>query len=118
MTEYAPQERYGYGHTLVEIMAGWVRTTLPDGTRIDAYPQHGAEDVARAHALGYEGDVVAMTMDHDRGHALIAWATGLEESPALRATARGEQSELAGAEEEMVLAWQRWRNLCRKAGLL
>jgi hypothetical protein len=112
-------ERFAYGHTLVEVFAGgFVRTTLPDGTVIHAAPGDTPEDKARARSLGYEGDVWAMTRDHDRFHALLAHAFGLEESPALRATARGEQSELAGAEECAVLAIQRWANLCREARLL
>lgn len=112
-------EVYPYGFTLVEVFAeGFVRTRLPDGTVIHAVPGDTAEDVARAHSLGYAGDTWAMTRDHDRLHALLCHALGLEESPALRATARREESELAGAEECAVLAIQRFVNLCRKAMLL
>lgn len=107
-----------YGGTTVEVMSGWVRTTLPDGTQVQARPNYGHEDIARAHALGYQGDVWGMTLDHDRYHALLAWALGLKESPALRATALGQASELTGVEEELVLCAQRFVNLCRKAGLL
>lgn len=116
--QHAQPEMYGYGFTVVEIFDGWVRTTLPDGTEIHAHPRHGVEDVARAHSLGYAGDVWAMTRDHDRFHALLAHALDLEESPALRQSALGQESELAGAEEEVVLALQRFVNLCRAAGML
>lgn len=109
---------FAYGGTTVEVMSGWVRTTLPDGTEVRAHPNYGHEDVARARSLGYQGDVWGMTLDHDRMHAQLATALGLKESPALRATALGQASELTGAEEEMVLAAQRFVNLCRKAGLL
>jgi hypothetical protein len=112
-----PQSAHRYGGTLVEIFSGWVRTTLPDGSPIYAVPGETAEDVARAHSLGYDGNVWAMTRDHDRIHALLAHAFGLPESPALRQTLTGVQSELAGAEECAVLAIQRWVNLCRKEGL-
>lgn len=115
--EAAPVQRFGYGWTLIEIFEGFVRTTLPDGATIDAHPNHGPEHEARARALGYP-DVWAMTRDHDRFHALLAHALGLEESPALRATVRREASELTGVEEEVVLAMQRYVNLCRAAGLL
>lgn len=106
-----PVDTYRYGATLVEVFAGFVRTTLPDGAPVYAVPGETAEDVARAHALGYGGDVWAMTRDHDRFHAALAHAFGLPESPALRATVEGVQSELAGAEECAVLAIQRWLNM-------
>lgn len=112
-----PPQTFSYGWTLIEIFEGFVRTTLPDGATIDAHPVSGPEHEARALALGY-ADVWAMTRDHDRFHALLAHALGLEESPALRATVRGEASELTGVEEEVVLAMQRFANLCRAAGLL
>lgn len=109
---------YRYGATLVEVFDGLVRTTLPDGTPVHAVPNHTPEDVARAHALGYEGDVWAMTRDHDHFHAMLANTLGLRESPALRAAVTGQASDLSGAEEEVVLALQRFVNLCRKAGKL
>ena len=112
-----PLATYRYGDTTVEIFDGFVRTTLPDGSPVHAVPGESPEDMARAASLGYgEGTqaVLAMTYDHDRIHALLAHAFGLPESPALRQTLQGTQSELAGAEEAMVLAAQRWINLCKR----
>lgn len=109
---------FSYCGTTVRIMPGWVETTLPDGALVVARPNQGAEHVARARALGYDGDVWAMTMEHDPMHARLCHALGLRESPALRASLSDQPSELAGAEEEMVLAAQRYVNLCRRAGLL
>lgn len=117
LTEAPPQPiaTHRYGDTLVEIFDGFVRTTLPDGSPLLATPGKTPEDTARAHALGYAGDVWAMTRDHDRFHALLAHAFGLAESPALRQALDGVQSELAGAEEEAVLAIQRWHNLVQRS---
>lgn len=120
MTE-PPTMVYHYGKTTVTVGDGWVKTTLADGTTIHAIPGTEAEDRARAASLGYgEGDgaLWAMTRDHDRFHAWLAYGLGLKESPALRQTAQGQQSELAGAEEEVILALQRFINLCRAARLM
>jgi hypothetical protein len=114
----APLGIYRYGGSAVRVMQGWVETVLPDGTTIHAKPNHDSEDVARARALGYGGDVWRMTLDHDHMHVRLCHALGLRESPALRQASRGESSELAGVEEEMVLAAQRFVNLCRRDGLL
>lgn len=109
---------FSYCGTTVRILPGWVETTLPDGALIVARPNEGAEHVARARSLGYGSDVWAMTMDHDPMHARLCHALGLRESPALRASLNDQPSEIAGAEEEMVLAAQRFVNLCRRDGLL
>src|SRR3954470_16443524 len=76
MSTPIPLQSFRYGLTLVEVFAGWVRTTLPDGVQILAMPQTSEEDVARARSLGYADDVWAMTRDHDRFHALLAHAFG------------------------------------------
>lgn len=109
---------FRYGSTQVRVMQGWIETVLPGGRVVHAHPNHGPEDIARAQALGYQGDVWGMTLDHDHMHVRLCHALGLKESPALRQATRGESSELAGAEEEMVLAAQRFVNLCRQARLL
>jgi hypothetical protein len=111
-------ETFKYGGTWVLVRPGYVSTVLPDGATVVATPNHTPEDVERAHRLGYAGDVVAMTRDHDRFHALLAHALGLKESPALRDVANGATSEIGCAEEDMVLAAQRFLNMCRKAGKL
>lgn len=110
---------FRYGRTLVEVFDGWVRTTLPDGSELHAVPGETEEDVARAHSLGYGGDVWLMTRDHDRFHAMLAYALGLPESPALRNTAQGGGSMLlTDLEECAVLAIQRYVQELRGRGLL
>lgn len=113
-----PEATFRYGRTTVEVFDGWVRTTLPDGTAVHAVPGDTEEDRARAVSLGYGGDVWLMTRDHDRFHSLLAYMLGLAESPAMRQTAAKQVSELAAAEEEAVLAVQRFVNECRKARML
>ena len=107
-----------YGNTTIEVRNGWLEVTLPDGSRCQAVPHTGADDVARAKALGYD-NVWDMTKDHDRYHALLAEVIGLEESPVLRAAVnKTPTNELIGAEEAAVLALQRYVNLCLAEGLL
>lgn len=107
-----------HGESKVETKQGWVETTLPDGSIATGVPMHREEDIARAHALGYD-DVWAMTKEHDRFHAMLADFLGLAESPVLRHSVLGnEGNEITWAEETAVLAIQRFLNLCRKAGLV
>lgn len=116
-----PGKTVVYGGTVVNTVIGpgvcYLRTVLPDGKSVGAVPQHDAESVARAKALGYD-NVDDMTMDHDRLHALLAHAFGMRESPTLRRMADGlPPNEVSDAEEQMVLAAQRFLNLCRRQGL-
>lgn len=114
-----PGDTIRYGSTCCVMHAGpWVQTTLPDGAVVHAVPQDGPEDRARAEALGYGGNVAHMTEDHDRLHALLAAALGLAESPALRGAVDGQESELRGLEEEVVLGLMRYVNRLRAEGLL
>lgn len=88
----------------------WVVTRYPDGTEVHAHPQHGPGDVARAIALGYP-NVEYMTLDHDPLHTLLCQVLTGRPSPVLRAQAlRGPTPAGASAEEELVLAAQRWLN--------
>jgi hypothetical protein len=60
-----------------------------------------------------------MTRDHDRFHAMLAYALGLPESPALRATAQGERTTLlTDLEEAAVLGIQRYVQELRAKGLM
>lgn len=103
-----------YGGTWVLVQPERVETILPGGAVVVATPNRTAADVEMAHRLGYEGDVLAMTRDHDRFHALLSHALGFKESQALRDAANGVESEVGWAEEEMVLAAQRLVNLRRR----
>lgn len=88
----------------------WVVTKFPDGTTVEAHPQHGEEDVARAAALGYDG-VGSMTLDHDLLHQVVSWAVRGRGS---RVPTGTEDAELVQAEEEAVLAIQRYANAVRR----
>lgn len=91
----------------------WVVTRYPDGTEVHAHPNHGPEDVVRAHVLGYRGNVSAMTLEHDPLHTRLAMALGLPHSPTLWGLAHGTPVDavLVDAEEAMVLAAQRFLQL-------
>lgn len=88
----------------------WLVTKFPDDTVIEAHPQHGEEDQARAAALGYP-DVGSMTLDHDVMHQVVSWAVRGQGS---RVPTGTEDAELAQAEEEAVLAIQRYANAIRE----
>ncbi len=93
----------------------WVVTTYPDGTTVEAHPQHSSEDVARALALGY-ANVGELTLAHDPTHEHLARCLGLPHSPTLWAVAHGTEvdPDLAQAEEAAVLAVQRFAQLARR----
>ena len=106
-------EHHWFGQTHVQVIGSHVITTLPDGTKVTAAPNYTEADVEIAHKLGYGGDVEAMTREHDLTHAKLCHALGLDESPALRAAATGQDTEASGADERMVLAAQELVNLVR-----
>lgn len=111
-------KRERFGHTVVETHDGWVLVRLPAGGEIRSLPEDNNEYIARAHALGFN-TANEMNEAHDREHAWLAHVMGLPVSPALYAVAYEKgPSELTGAEEEVILALHRYRNLLRKAGLL
>lgn len=91
----------------------WLRTEFPDGTVVDAHPNHEPEDLARAKSLGYPS-VQEMTMDHDLFHQLLAWALLGQSSRVVTGT---DDPEFAEAEEAAVLALQRYLQAARRAGL-
>ncbi len=93
----------------------WVVTRFPSGAAVEAHPQHGPEDVARAEALGYP-HVGAGCLDHDPLHVVVAEVLGTP--TLLRSLAEGKpvDPELAGAEEAVVLAVQRYLNVWRAKG--
>lgn len=95
--------------TELRIYETWVETDLPDGRTIYAVPREDQIEIASE--LGYEGDVVALTLDHDPLHSLLCDWLGLPYSYALAEPG----TELAGLEEEAVLAVQKF---ARKAGVI
>lgn len=106
-----------YGRTSVEIHPTWLQVRLPDGQVFQSCPNDTEEDRTRAAVLGYEGgDVVAMTLEHDRLHALLAYALGMDESPALRSAVLKTSNPVTDAEEQVILSLQAFLNLCRRYG--
>lgn len=101
---------------------GYCDVILPDNVAFTACPQKDQEYADRAIRLGYgiyANPIHHMNMEHDAMHALLAAVLGLDVSPALHATGHGIPiDDLTGAEEDLVLAAQRFVNLCRARGLL
>lgn len=109
-------ERLSNG-TLITVGPSWAVVTLPTGEEVHAHPSPASP--AMAERLGYGDDVAAMTRDHDPLHARLTDWLGLPHSFSLRFAAGVDpDSELAGAEEDAVLAVQRFRRLCIARGIL
>lgn len=96
----------------------WIVTKLPNGTEVHAHPNHSSEDYATAEKLGYP-NVDAMTLEHDPMHSIINEILFRSPSPVLIGVAGGGNppSEVAAAEEDVVLAVQKLLNLRRKYAL-
>jgi hypothetical protein len=99
--------------------SGLTTTLFGDGSFVKAWPGDSAEDRARAVSLGYAKDdaalswdhLVAMSRDHEIGHALLAHWLGLPHSPTLTGVASGRYWPHWQAEEAVVLALQRYARL-------
>lgn len=89
----------------------YLETIFADDSRVPAAPQDNDEYRARAQALGYGDDVWRMCQEHEIAHTELMQRLGLEYSPTLWAVAHGDtrKTREMGAEEELVLAFQRWR---------
>ena len=91
------------------------RVVFADGKTVSAVPHTSDEYRARAAALGHP-DAASMARAHDLYHAwiaqLLACGSGTPYSPTLRAVAEGREAPewLAGGEEAMVLAFDRFVN--------
>jgi hypothetical protein len=119
------RHEFNNGTTIDEFPAGYLQLTLPDGRRCDAVPHETEEYRARAFALGYvredgEIDIWAMCREHELLHGHIADVFKLPCSPALDRAAQGltEANEISEAEEQLVLAWQRYRNVLKFHGVI
>ncbi len=108
------KQTYSYKTGSIDIYETYTITTMPNNDKLHATPNHTDEDIQRAHELGYNGDVVQMTLDHDHLHLQLSEMLGFDESYALRSAITGEDSEIVGAEETAVLAIQKLLNLHRK----
>jgi hypothetical protein len=60
-----------------------VKTRFCDGREVVATANDGAEDVARARALGYDGDTWAMSKEHEVLHTVLGVLEGCGMSPTL-----------------------------------
>jgi hypothetical protein len=93
----------------------YLETVFADGTRVPAAPQETDEYRATALALGYGDDVWRMCREHEIAHTTLMQSLGLMYSPTLWAVAHGAHGTIPnspgemGAEEELVLAYQKWR---------
>lgn len=92
----------------------YLATVFEDGSRVPAKPHDTDAYRATAADHGYGTDTWAMCLDHEIGHTICAQRNGLPYSPTLWAVAHGQpkHTSIPGemyAEEEMVLAWQRWK---------
>lgn len=103
-----------FGDTTVVVSSHGTETLLPDGRVLAAHPQTDGAYLLKAVELGYHGDTAAMCREHDYLHAKLCHALGLPCSPALAAAVRGMPvDDLTGAEEDLILAAQRFLNLYR-----
>lgn len=82
------------------------------GVTIHALPQDNPAYRITSSRLGYGLNVGKMNRDHDTMHCLMAHWLGLGFSPALSHLALNQDSdEYTDAEEDMVLAIQRYANM-------
>lgn len=90
--------------------ARYLETLFEDGTKVGAAPQDTDDYRATAERLGYGADTWSMCREHEIAHTFVTQALGLPYSPTLWAVAHGHHNGEMWAEEELVLAYQRWRN--------
>jgi hypothetical protein len=110
-----------FGRCVVHVFpeARYLETVFADGAKVPACPQAVPSYRATAERLGYGEDVWALCREHEISHTTLLQALGLEYSPTLWAVAHGATRSIPGApgemeaEEDMVLAFQRWRNVRR-----
>lgn len=101
--------------TVVEVLLTGSRIMLPGGEVVEGEPQDTDSYRATADRLGYD-TTLAMCQDHDPLHALLCDWLGLPSSFALRVAAGLDaESPLARAEEDAVLALQRFMRLAKVA---
>lgn len=95
----------------LEIEPGFCRTVFFNGKSVDACPQDNDEYRQRALELGYGDDTAAMSLQHEAAHTFLSEKMRLEFSPTLWIVAHSRTDydrKQVGAEEAMVLAFQRY----------
>jgi hypothetical protein len=97
----------------------YLETLFEDGTKVPACPQDNDKYRSQARQLGYGDDTWRMCKDHEMAHTVVCQAFGLPYSPTLWAVAHGHAQMIPGkpgwmtAEEDLVLAYQRWQLIRR-----
>lgn len=99
------------GATIELHLDGLTVTRYPGIGDVPARPQDDDEYRARAAALGYGDDTLAMSRDHEMVHHILAAVLGLPYSPTLMGVATGRFCEHWQAEEAAVLGVQRFARL-------
>lgn len=99
--------------TLIECLAVGSRVTLPDGAVVEGAPHDTDAYRATSERLGYGDDTLQLCRDHDPLHAIVAAVFGLGASYSLAVAAGLRPADaLSSAEEEVVLAVQKFVRLC------
>lgn len=98
--------------TVVSILPKSALVRLPGGAVVRSRPQKTESYRTTAERLGYFDDTLALCKDHDPLHAALCDWLGLPDSFALRCAAGLDaESEVSAAEEDAVLAVQRFMRL-------
>lgn len=121
MTESSHLRIYRYGVRMrVFERTQYLETLFPDGSSVPAAPQRTPEYAETAQRLGYGAEADAqwrMCKEHEEAHTTLLQSLGLRYSPTLWAVAHGHHAAIPGspgemaAEEDLVLAYQRWARL-------
>lgn len=97
----------------IEVTPGSVRTQLPGRGEVTGMPHYTASYRRTARDHGYGSDVARLNRTHEVCHNLIAHILRLPCSPVFRRVASGdhESDNLTRAEEEAVLALEKFANI-------
>lgn len=101
---------------MIRIFDDHTEVTLPSGKVVTGYPHGNDHQAETARRLGYGDDALAMVLDHDLLHARLCEWLGLPASYVLRLAAGelpDELKHLADAEEEAVIAVQRFARMAK-----
>lgn len=104
--EELKQTAFSNGSRVV-VGPSWSVSTLSSGATLHAHPDGSEEQVRTARRLGYDGDVGAMTRDHDPLHLALCDWLGIESQALAAAAGEPADHDLAALEEDAVLAVQR-----------
>jgi hypothetical protein len=102
----------------------YLETVFADGTRVPAAPQDSDQYRATASACGYGDNLWRLCREHEIAHTTLMQTLGLRHSPTLWAVAHGEHGRIPNspgemaAEEKLVLAYQEWRTLRERNGVV